>query len=554
MYAGWNFVLTLIISLLCHQTHGLNLWPFSSVAFAKTDDADGSNIYADPTAKRIAIIGAGAAGSSTAYYLQQYANKSGIPINITVFERSSYIGGRSTTVNAYGNPLEPVELGASIFVEVNTILKNSSEAFGLRPREQTEGEDKELLGIWNGKEFVFEQQDSGWYYWDIAKLLWKYGLAPIRTQRLMQSTVGKFRKLYEFPFFPFKSLSDRVFDLGLTEVTTLTGEQLLKENNIGAPFTTDIIQASTRVNYGQNLNVIHGLETMVCMAIDGAMQIEGGNWRIFAGMLNSSQALTLLNTTVTSITKNSGKYNIKTTTPSLDSSDIFSNTEPFDTVILAGPHQYSNISIEDNLLKRTPDEIPYVTLHVTLFTSPHSISGGFFNLTPGTAVPTTILTTLPADEIPPNASHGVGSAGFWSISTLRTVINPSTLQPEHLYKIFSPTPIKPPFLSKLLNTSISDNFELSEDLTWFYPHVWQSYPYEYPRVTFEDPELARGFYYTGGMESFISTMETSALMGMNVARLVVDDYLQLEQDTGRGMGEEKQKFVGEEKKGHEEEL
>ncbi len=29
------------------------------------------------------------------------------------------------------------------------------------------------------------------------------------------------------------------------------------------------------------------------------------------------------------------------------------------------------------------------------------------------------------------------------------------------------------------------------------------------------------------MESFISTMETSALMGMNVAQLVVDDYQQL---------------------------
>ncbi len=44
-------------------------------------------------------------------------------------------------------------------------------------------------------------------------------------------------------------------------------------------------------------------------------------------------------------------------------------------------------------------------------------------------------------------------------------------------------------------------------------------------MTFEDPELARGFYYTSGMESFISTMETSALMGMNVARLVMDDYV-----------------------------
>lgn len=84
--------------------------------------------------------------------------------------------------------------------------------------------------------------------------------------------------------------------------------------------------------------------------------------------------------------------------------------------------------------------------------------------------------------------------------------------------------------------------------------MWQSYPYEYPRVTFEDPELARGFYYTGGMESFISTMETSALMGMNVARLVVDDYLQLAQDTGIGGGEGKQKVVTGEKKGHVEEL
>ena len=43
-------------------------------------------------------------------------------------------------------------------------------------------------------------------------------------------------------------------------------------------------------------------------------------------------------------------------------------------------------------------------------------------------------------------------------------------------------------------------------------------------MTFEDPELARGFYYTSGIESFISTMETTALMGMNVAQLIVDDF------------------------------
>jgi prenylcysteine oxidase/farnesylcysteine lyase len=53
--------------------------------------------------------------------------------------------------------------------------------------------------------------------------------------------------------------------------------------------------------------------------------------------------------------------------------------------------------------------------------------------------------------------------------------------------------------------------------------------------------LARGFYYTSGMESFISTMETSALMGMNVARLVMDDYLNV-----LGGEEQGQKVVKEE--------
>lgn len=73
----------------------------------------------------------------------------------------------------------------------------------------------------------------------------------------------------------------------------------------------------------------------------------------------------------------------------------------------------------------------------------------------------------------------------------------------------------------IFNTSTSDA------ISWYHPHVWQSYPYEYPRVTFEDPELARGFYYTSGIENFISTMETSALMGMNVAQLIVHDYLEI---------------------------
>ncbi|KAG0647060.1 Chloride ion pump-associated 55 kDa [Hyphodiscus hymeniophilus] len=527
MYGSWNFVVTLIVISLCRQV--LGFWPFDVLASSDSPD----EVYDTSKAKRIAIIGAGAAGSSTSYYLQKFANESGLEIDVTVFERSSYVGGRSTTVNAYDDPLIPVELGASIFVEVNTILKNSSEAFGL-DASNAETETAEILGVWNGHKLVFTQKEGGWAWWDITKLIWKYGWAPVRTNNLMKKTVGKFRKLYEYPFFPFRSLSDRAFDLGLTEVTAMTGQELLAANNIGPPFSTDIIQASTRVNYGQNLNSIHGLETMVCMAIEGAMSIKGGNWQIFDAMLKASNATVLLNTAVDVIAKDKGKYVMKTLPNNTTSiSDIApQDEEVFDTIVLAAPLQYSGITFEKDFLRHTPDEIPYVNLHVTLFTSTLPLNGAYFNLDPGAEVPTTILTTLPPDEVPADPRHGAGSTGFFSISTLRTLVNPKTLQKERLYKIFSPEKITPEFLTNILGAPMPDDLntiaiDSGDAISWYYPHEWNSYPYELPRVTFEELELSRGLYYTSGMESFISTMETSALMGMNVAQLIVDDYNQV---------------------------
>jgi prenylcysteine oxidase/farnesylcysteine lyase len=121
-------------------------------------------------------------------------------------------------------------------VEVNTILKNASVEFGLNTQPDKSVDDEpELLGIWNGEEFVYVQKDGGWAWWDNIKLLWKYGLAPIRTQRLVSSVVGKFLKLYEPPFFPFRSLSERASSLGLTVITGVTGNQFLSENNVCSP-------------------------------------------------------------------------------------------------------------------------------------------------------------------------------------------------------------------------------------------------------------------------------------------------------------------------------
>ena len=407
-------------------------------------------------------------------------------------------------------------------MEVNRNLVSAIDELGLSTQAYNagaEGKLRKTLGIYNGEKWVFTGSDNSW--WDIAKLLWKYGMSPIRTQRLMKKTVGLFLRMYEKPSFPFRDLSQAVYDLDLTEATALTGEQYLKGNGIDisdGSFATDIIQASTRVNYAQNIGQIHGLETMVCMATDGAMSVQGGNWQIFDGMLRASGANVMLNTSVSSIRRQPNA------TYAVDATSLSSLIDPtnYDTVILAAPLQFADLSLDPKPL-HAPPEIPYVNLHVTLFTSPSVLRPEAFSLAAGDQVPTTVLTTTGSSNPLP----------YFSISTLRIVKNPTTGNHEYLYKIFSPSS---PSNDWLKSTLIPENSDPPR-ITWIYRKLWQSYPYLPPRVTFEDVQLDKEgkVWYTSGIESFISTMETSSLMGMNVARLVVDGW-----EMKGGSGEEEQ--------------
>ncbi|KAI1407148.1 prenylcysteine oxidase [Hypoxylon sp. FL1857] len=499
--------------------------------------------------KQVAIIGAGAAGSSTAYHLHKYAKQEGIDVNITIFEKTSHIGGRTLTVNVYDDPINPVELGASIFVEINHILYNATKKFSL-PLIDPGSDEKGLLGIWNGKRFVYTQDSESWGWWNLAKLFWKYGTAPYYTHRLVQDTIATFLKLYEAPYFPFRSLSTKAFELGLIKITGSTGQQFLAENKLDGPFAHDIVQASTRVNYASNLPYIHGLGTMVAMAPEGAVAVAGGNWQIFANMVADSKAYVSLNSTVTYIAKerssdpnsSSPKYRIKTSTTGAANDEAETHPVAFDDVVIATPYQFSGISNNEDVIRQPIDEIPYVKLHVTLFASPYRFSAEFFDLEPAAKVPISVLTTLGEDEEAKPGPEGAGNAGFFSATLVKVVTNPKTKNTEYVYKVFSPEKVTPEFLSRLLGVQIPEAFiqpsfsstegkdadgdtTTVDPISWYHPTVFHPYPQKYPRVTFQDPILGDGLYYTSGIESFISTMETSALMGMNVARLIADDYL-----------------------------
>ena len=134
-------------------------------------------------------------------------------------------------MNVYDDPLTPVELGASIFIEANHILFNATRAFNPATDDPGTNEDGDLA-IWDGYHFRYRQSGGSLGWWELAKLFWKYGTAPYYTKKLTDQTIATFLRLYDEPNFPFRSLSERAYELGLTKITGVTGEQFLAENKV----------------------------------------------------------------------------------------------------------------------------------------------------------------------------------------------------------------------------------------------------------------------------------------------------------------------------------
>lgn len=178
--------------------------------------------------------GAGPAGASSAYFLQKFAAEAGVNANITVFEKTDRIGGRTRTINPFEDPAQRVEQGASIFVQVNQIMYNAMTEFGLSPRTPDPDADP-VMGIWDGDCFVFTIDQSAPTWWNTLKVALKYGLtAPQRAQTLTAATISKFIRIYNAPYFPFQSLTQRAQELDLTAATGVTGEQFLSQNNVSS--------------------------------------------------------------------------------------------------------------------------------------------------------------------------------------------------------------------------------------------------------------------------------------------------------------------------------
>jgi len=124
--------------------------------------------------------------------------------------------------------------------------------------------------------------------------------------------------------------------LQLAKYRNVDANTFFNENNVGQKFQNEFIEALTRVNYGQNLN-LNSLGALVSLAASSndVRVVEGGNYQIFEQFSKASGATLKMETTVQSITKSSdGKWNLITS----------QETKEFDKVIIAAPF-VSHLSI-----------------------------------------------------------------------------------------------------------------------------------------------------------------------------------------------------------------
>ncbi|CUA71609.1 hypothetical protein RSOLAG22IIIB_09699 [Rhizoctonia solani] len=456
-------------------------------------------VKSDTNEFKVAIIGAGAAGSSAAFWLSRAKSRLGENITITIYDKNDYIGGRSTTVRPYDDATIPtVELGASIYVDANKNIARAVKEFNLSTVEY--GDENQETGIWDGSEFVLTLSDGGWKkWWTTAKLFWRYGYSsPLKVRTLVKDMVNTYLNLYR-PRVPYQSISAISSALNFTHITSVSAAEYLTDNGVSPLFVHELVEAATRVNYGQNVNDIHALEGMVSMAANGAHSVAGGNWRVFERWVKESGAKVHLGTTVQQLRQGAkGKWHLAVEG---------AGEETYDAVILAAPYKSTGIKLEApglDLGTAFPP-VDYVRLHVTLIstTAKHPLGSYFFPAAPETTVPQAILTT----------GSGSIEPEFNSL-TYHERIQREGQPPEYIVKIFSKSRVSGEWLEKVFGKGT---------VGWIRRTEWDAYPQLPPTTTYPSVKPATGLYYVNAFEPFISTMETETIASLNAVDLLLHD-------------------------------
>ncbi len=386
----------------------------------------------------------------------------------------------------------------------------------------------------------------------------------MKTQSLVKDLVNRFLKIYSKMWmhggslagkpsgYPWARIEDFAAALGFDELAARTTlDYFYHTARIAKLFVVEIVEAATRVNYGQNSDQLHTLGGGVSLAASGATGVVGGNYRIFESMVGDSGARLRLGRhgEVTGIIKFDNVEEYRASGKAATGGDV--HTEDwssgvtkwhvgtvtnfgalYDAVFIGTPWHQTSISLlnSDGYIPHTE----YVHLHVTLVvTTAASPRGEYFGRGADDVMPTTVLTTYNAirkdikrggdeDEDNQEATRhprlDFNSLNYLSkLGPRKAATGGGAAEgaEQHLVKIFSEGALSDKKLEEIFGAGKVD---------WVHRKEWDAYPYLKPTRDFPPIQVDERLYYLNAMEPLVSTMETSTVSSRNAVALLLKEW------------------------------
>ncbi|MDR2586871.1 MAG: FAD-dependent oxidoreductase [Coriobacteriales bacterium] len=471
---------------------------------------------------RVAVVGAGAAGSAAAYRLWQ---KLGHAVSITVYERKEHVGGRAWDLQFAGTR-----------IEVGGTLLHSSGRYTMELMEFTGSQaggsglsidgKNETYAFWTGKGFVVTTRTS--LQSMAANILRYVGLGSAR--RVVSSATGmasKWERVYDLlgSGQTFTTPQALLEELGLREATQLSLASYLGKLGANRRMTHDIVEPiiHNMYNQGAEIGALAGLVGLAGAGLAGGylFAIEDGNWTIYDKTLAKIGADLRLNTQVTAIEMLSGSSahgegdlngdELGGAGETREGADAAGGvgaggartccavttadgaSEYYDAVILAAPLALADLELRANGAPLDATVYPYQEVQTTLVVG--TLNPAFFGADPRKRLPSTVFT---ADS---------AGAPFKSIG----VTGHSPTYDSRIYKIFSAD-------HEMTDEELGRIFSTIHDVHRF---VWRgAYPVISPDIDHLPFELAPGLFYACAFETAAGAIEVESVAGYNTANLL----------------------------------
>ncbi|CAH8494669.1 unnamed protein product [Heterobilharzia americana] len=468
---------------------------------------------------RVAIVGGGIGGVSSAYYLRQLFGKN---VSIALFEKSGRIGGRMKTVPFCG---EICESGASLIHSSNRYMMSFARKFKL-PIKKVIKTNHHLFLFDVGYKQVFSDIHQKPNNFTSLRLLVGYGYSTLLTNIYITRKLHEFKKIYHLqdqgncfdsPALLLKSLSS-----DFPEMTKFSyGDWLRKRIKSDDKYLNEILFGVLSNNYCQGLDV-HGFVGVVSSACTTGVlhSVDGGVEQIPQKLVETALAdnpvdvpKEFIHAEVKKITKTDDhKLRLSYELASSNKTEEAS----FDYVILAIPlHQ------ESNLLTSADINLPKIQYHEMCRTFlSGNINYSLFGLPPKSLENHHLASFLPVANYCLHEKHPVRSIMHLPVKPTNTEA------PDGIWSIFSePKSIPDPktFLSNLILKDPNDEENRVDVIRWLaYPKY---HPVADPYTDLGQFKLAPGVYYPNAIELAASCMEMAIIGGRNVALMIAKERI-----------------------------